>query len=72
MRTRVVTDVLEKKQNKIKEAKYVQRNHQARSRDNCCRGKVVNVKHMNVSIIVQQDATMYSLLYFCKLLYTFN
>jgi hypothetical protein len=30
----------------------------------------VNLESM--SIIVQQDATIYSLLYFCKLLYTFR
>jgi len=30
-----------------------------------------SVHRESMSIIVQQDATMYSLLYFCKLLYMF-
>ena len=31
-----------------------------------------SMRHESMSIIVQQDATMYSLLYFCKLLYMFR
>jgi len=30
------------------------------------------VRRESMSIIVQQDATIYSLLYFCKLLYMFR
>jgi len=33
---------------------------------------VGSVHHESMSIIVHQDATMYSLLYFCKLLYMFR
>jgi hypothetical protein len=32
----------------------------------------VSVHRESMSIIVQQDATIYSLLYFCKLLYMFR
>jgi hypothetical protein len=37
-----------------------------------CKTKLTKHSSCSMSIIVQQDATMYSLLYFCKLLYMFR
>ena len=38
----------------------------------CMMNTLVGKIHMLMSIIVQQDATIYSLVYFCKLLYMFR